>query len=297
MQGPFTFTELTRSNLCQNHQMIKGISHITLICRDLDKSSRLFCELFGAVEVYSSGHKNFSISKEKFLLIGSLWMALMEGNPLERSYNHIAFHIEENDLPLFESKIAKLGLDIAPSRPRGPQEGKSVYFYDYDNHLFELHTGDLATRLNHYNGNGSLKLRAAAKSEIEWVNQCYDEVKFVHSNLESERIAIAEFEGQKAGLGRLVTIDEQNLELGGMYVLQPFQGKGIAKKIVEFLLEHVGPLQTVYCIPFDHLLSFYKQFGFTACSNLEAVPKELLEKVFWCKENYTQPTSLLVRPC
>jgi len=125
-----------------------GISHITLICKNLEKSAQLFSSLFDAVEVYSSETKHFSISKEKFLLIGNLWIALMEGEPLERSYNHIAFHIKEEDLSFFEANIKALKLDITPSRPRHPQEGQSIYFYDYDNHLFELHTGDLATRLN-----------------------------------------------------------------------------------------------------------------------------------------------------
>jgi len=140
---------------------IKGISHITLICKDLEKSSQLFCDLLGAVEVYSSEMKNFSIAKEKFLLIGGLWIALMEGESLERSYNHIAFQIDEESLPFFESKIRTLSLDIAPGRQRVPQEGKSLYFYDYDNHLFELHTGDLATRLNYYHN--TIQLRAAER--------------------------------------------------------------------------------------------------------------------------------------
>jgi catechol 2,3-dioxygenase-like lactoylglutathione lyase family enzyme len=130
--------------------MIKGISHITLICKDLEKSAYLFCDLLGAREVYSSGEKKFSISTEKFLLIGNLWVALMEGQPLDRSYNHIAFQVEEETLPLFEDKIRAMGLELAPARVRDPQEGKSVYFYDYDNHLFELHAGDLKTRLNYY---------------------------------------------------------------------------------------------------------------------------------------------------
>lgn len=129
--------------------MIKGLSHITLICQDLEKSSYLFCTLFNATEVYSSDAKNFSLSKEKFLLVNDLWIALMEGPPLPRTYNHIAFHIDEKDLPLYESKIQSLNLETT-SRSRHPLEGKSLYFYDYDNHLFELHTGDLPTRLNFY---------------------------------------------------------------------------------------------------------------------------------------------------
>jgi len=131
---------------------LKGISHITLICKDLKKSAGLFTELFGALEVYSGEERTFSISKEKFLLIGTLWLALMEGESVERSYNHVAFHVDEEDLPNFESKVRACGLDILPGRPRHEREGKSVYFYDYDNHLFELHAGDLQTRLNYYRG-------------------------------------------------------------------------------------------------------------------------------------------------
>lgn len=130
--------------------MKNGISHITLVCKNLEKSSRLFCDLLGAVEVYSSEKKNFSVSREKFLLVGDLWLALMQGEPVPRSYNHIAFHMNSEDLPVLEAKIQSFDLDIVPGRPRAPEEGLSLYFYDYDNHLFELHSGDLATRLKFY---------------------------------------------------------------------------------------------------------------------------------------------------
>lgn len=126
------------------------INHITLICKDLERTAALFRELLGAEEVYSSETKNFSLSKEKFLLVGELWIALMEGDPLPRSYNHIAFSVQEEELPILEEKIRSLNLEIRPGRQRNPREGKSLYFYDYDNHLFELHTGDLGSRLDYY---------------------------------------------------------------------------------------------------------------------------------------------------
>ena len=42
------------------------------------------------------------------------------------------------------------GLEIRESRPRVEGEGHSLYFYDDDNHLFELHTGTLEERLDRY---------------------------------------------------------------------------------------------------------------------------------------------------
>jgi fosfomycin resistance protein FosX len=131
---------------------IQGISHITFICENLDRSAHLFRELFGAVEVYASGEKLFSHAPEIFLLIEDLWIVLMQGKKVERTYNHFALRIDEMDLPFFEEKIRRLGLEIAPGRPRDEREGKSLYFYDYDNHLFELHTGDLGQRLEYYLG-------------------------------------------------------------------------------------------------------------------------------------------------
>lgn len=129
---------------------IEGISHITFICKDLEKSMQMFKTIFNAEEVYSSGDKTFSLSKEKFINIAGLWIAIMEGEPVEKTYNHVAFKVKEEDLSNFETKIRALNLTILPGRKRDAAEGNSLYFYDYDNHLFELHTGDLDTRLRFY---------------------------------------------------------------------------------------------------------------------------------------------------
>ncbi len=130
--------------------MIKGISHITLLVNDLKKSSSMFQLVFDAKEIYSSDGTNFSLSDEKFFLIGGIWVALMKGLPTDKSYQHIAFQVEENDLPMYQNRIEKLGLEILPGRPRHKQEGSSLYFYDYDNHLFELISGSLEERLTFY---------------------------------------------------------------------------------------------------------------------------------------------------
>jgi fosfomycin resistance protein FosX len=131
--------------------MIKGISHITLIVRDIEKTTDLFRKLFEAKEIYSSGEDTHSISREKFLLIHDIWFAIMEGTTiLERSYDHIAFNISEKDFNKYSKIIAELGLETIKDRKRTGGEGKSIYFYDYDNHLFELHTGSLDERLRHY---------------------------------------------------------------------------------------------------------------------------------------------------
>ena len=104
---------------------IRGVSHLTFIVRDLERTAALFCQALGAVEVYDSKDRQFSLSHEKFLLLGGLWLAFMQGKPLGRSYRHVAFAVDGD-------------------------EGRSLYFYDFDNNLFELHTGTLQERLERY---------------------------------------------------------------------------------------------------------------------------------------------------
>ena len=133
--------------------MIEGISHLTFIVHDLVRTSSFFRSIFDAEEVYSSGDNTFSSAREKFFIIGGQWIALMEGDPLsERTYNHVAFKIPEEEFDAYESRVRALGVDLGPQRPRVEGEGRSLYFYDFDNHLFELHTGTLPERLARYDG-------------------------------------------------------------------------------------------------------------------------------------------------
>lgn len=132
--------------------LLQGISHMTFVVKDIEKSANMFKVLFGAKEIYDSKEKNFSISREKFFLIGNLWIALMEGKELsEKTYNHVAFKIDSSQVSEYLILIQKLGLTLREERSRIKEEGRSIYFYDYDNHLFELHTGTLKERLKGYN--------------------------------------------------------------------------------------------------------------------------------------------------
>lgn len=131
--------------------MIERISHITFIVRDLELATKFFKQIFDAEEVYSSGDHTFSVSREKFFIIGGQWIAIMEGENLPtRTYNHVAFKIPEEDFEGYKSKIQLLGVDFKPPRPRIEGEGRSLYFYDFDNHLFEIHSGTLSQRLVRY---------------------------------------------------------------------------------------------------------------------------------------------------
>ena len=132
--------------------MIEGLSHVTFIVSDLDRMETMLTKVLEARKLYDSGDKTFSISKERFFDVAGVWIAIMEGEPLpSKSYNHIAFKMNSDEYDSKLEKIRSLGLQVREGRSRVEGEGESIYFYDFDNHMFELHTGTLEERLARYN--------------------------------------------------------------------------------------------------------------------------------------------------
>lgn len=139
---------------------VRGVSHVTLVVRDLDRARALFRDVLGGEEVYASGSETFSRSPEVFFVLGGLWVAAMEGEPeAGRSYDHVAFEVSEASLDALRASLEGHGFLLEPSRPRVEGEGRSVYFRTDEGRLFELHAGSLEERLARYaRGRGDQKV-------------------------------------------------------------------------------------------------------------------------------------------
>lgn len=128
--------------------MIQGLSHLTFVVSDIDRMSRLIVEVLGGRPVHDSGAAVERRSRDRFFVAGGLWLALVEGErPAARTYDHVAFKIAPDDLPGRRQAVEALGLEVEESRPGAEGEAASLYFHDWDGHLFELHTGTLDQRL------------------------------------------------------------------------------------------------------------------------------------------------------
>jgi GNAT superfamily N-acetyltransferase/catechol 2,3-dioxygenase-like lactoylglutathione lyase family enzyme len=136
--------------------MIEGLSHVTVLARDLDAMERFLIAAFEAVKVYDSGQRTFSLSEERFFLIGEgpapVWLAVMRGDPPARTYQHVAFRIDPSGFDAAQARIDAAGIEQRPGRPRVEGEARSIYVYSPEGHLFELHDGTLADRLARYCG-------------------------------------------------------------------------------------------------------------------------------------------------
>lgn len=121
--------------------MLKSISHVALVVKDPAKTAALFRDLFGARAVErrdDEGHL------ETFVSLGGTWFALV-GAEVERtrSGDHIAFHASSETLEATAAKLEAMGREFI--RARG---NTSLYFFDYDDHVFELDTGDIDKELS-----------------------------------------------------------------------------------------------------------------------------------------------------
>jgi fosfomycin resistance protein FosX len=135
--------------------MADGLSHITFITKNLDRMEEILTAVLKARRIHDSGAQQFSLSQERFIRVcegsAQVCIAIMEGSAVTpRSYNHVAFTIREDEVADRLSAIEELGLDRRDGPPHVEGEAHSIYFYDDDNHMFELHTGPFEERLRRY---------------------------------------------------------------------------------------------------------------------------------------------------
>jgi GNAT superfamily N-acetyltransferase len=140
----------------------------------------------------------------------------------------------------------------------------------------------------------AITVRPARPSDAEWINERYAEVGFIPSDLTREFVAVAEIGRVRVGLGRVVPLGPLEAELGGMYVLDKYRGRGVADAIVPYLLQMSGDFRRVYCLPFGPLSAFYQKHGFHPCEDLGSVPEKVMTKHGWCNRQYPEKTLLYV---
>lgn len=140
-----------------------------------------------------------------------------------------------------------------------------------------------------FGGRMYMNIQLAASNDLEWINNQYDSIGFVRSDLKRDKVAIITYNNEYAGVGRLVQIDDDTIEMGGIFILPQFRGLHLAGELVSFLVETAKKLQVknVYCLPFEELENFYKKYGFTEVdATKEVIHPIILKKYNWCLDTY-----------
>lgn len=127
---------------------VQGVNHITFSVEDIERSVSFYQRVLKAKLLFREG-------ATAYLELGGAWLALNEQQgafsaELRASCSHIAFTISLEDWEDWKAHLANQNALMSPGRKRSPEEGLSLYFYDPDGRLLELHTGSLSQRLSAY---------------------------------------------------------------------------------------------------------------------------------------------------
>ena len=136
-------------------------------------------------------------------------------------------------------------------------------------------------------------LRRARAEERDAINEHYASVDFKPSAADDLQL-LAEAGKQLAGLGRIVAIDARHAELGGIVVLPPFRGQGLARQLIAALCAH-NRHAVLYCLPFAELAPLYASVGFVELPDASGVVAPVAQKHLWCNAHYPKPVLLMRR--
>jgi catechol 2,3-dioxygenase-like lactoylglutathione lyase family enzyme len=116
--------------------MLESISHIALVVKEPGRTAALLGDLFGARVVERQDEEGHI---ETFVRLAGIWIVLV-GAPVQRTRtgDHIAFRATPEILEATAAKLEAMGREFIRGR-----SNKALYFFDYDDHVFELDTEDM----------------------------------------------------------------------------------------------------------------------------------------------------------
>jgi catechol 2,3-dioxygenase-like lactoylglutathione lyase family enzyme len=120
--------------------MLESISHVALVVADPARTAGLFHDLFGARAVERKDEEGHL---ETYLRLGGVWIVLVAA-PVQRARtgDHIAFRATPEVLEATAAKLQAMGREFIRAR-----SNRALYFFDYDDHVFELDTEGLDEEL------------------------------------------------------------------------------------------------------------------------------------------------------
>jgi len=126
-----------------------------------------------------------------------------------------------------------------------------------------------------------MKLRSAQPSDMENILSIARRYDLDSNDMKAEDFIVAEERGSIIGFGRLWEHDGA-VELGTIGVVEEHRGKGVAKEIVNGLLDRVGPGRDLPLPVYLTTLipSFFEQFGFKTLTT--PPPQSMIRKKGWC---------------
>lgn len=134
----------------------------------------------------------------------------------------------------------------------------------------------------------NLKIVPAKKEDASFIKKYVKLLRLDDENLDYKQFFLAKIGNKRVGFGRIKPY-QKTFELGCLGVLEKYRGKGIGKKIVNYLI-NIFPQNEVYVI--TDIPSYFQRLGFKIAKN---APWELKEKICRvCRKKLRQNVVIMV---
>ena len=111
--------------------MLGPIAHVALIVQDPARTAAFLRDLFDGPVLRRTDEDGHD---ETFIRLGVTWFALVKADvKRERTGDHVAFRVARESIQPFADRLKAKGHEFILSKT-----GASLYFFDFDNHVFEL---------------------------------------------------------------------------------------------------------------------------------------------------------------
>jgi amino-acid N-acetyltransferase len=145
------------------------------------------------------------------------------------------------------------------------------------------------------NSTDGFSLRPATLADASTIRRIISQVRINPMSLDWHRFILAiDSYGKVIGCGQVKPHSDGTNELASIAVLPEWRNKGVARRIIEYLLEqHPG---RIYLTCQSQLGPLYRKFGFEVVQPAEMTPyfKRLHRIVTWIGRLSRQPGSMLV---
>ncbi len=126
---------------------VKKIDHITIVVKDLERSTRFFAEVLGMETIerpnfgfpgrwFQAGDTQIHMNVESEEA-GQAGLPLLGAKHQSRGF-HFAFEVEDCDVAAY--RLTELGIAIATGPRSLPDGACQLYVYDPDGHLVEIYS-------------------------------------------------------------------------------------------------------------------------------------------------------------
>lgn len=129
------------------------------------------------------------------------------------------------------------------------------------------------------------RIERASGDTLAAANAIYRELRFDPSDPGRDQTWCILADGTPVALGRTRRHSATCYEIGGFWTDPAHRGRGLAGRLVRHAMDAVPEGATGWCIPFLHLVEYYRAFGMEEPGEDVVVPPGIGERCTQCRED------------